>query len=62
MAHYDNTEDNPNNPNSPPRDVPFGQGWDEARLSSMLTYTLDDPIYVPENIEVAAAQGSRPRS
>ena len=60
VAHYDNTEDNPNNPNSPPRDVPFGQGWDAARLSSMLTYTLDDRIYVPEEIEVSAAQAGRP--
>ncbi len=48
IAQYDNTEDNWDNPNSPPIDVPSGTGSGEEQLVAMLSYMLDDHLNVEE--------------
>lgn len=45
---YDNTEDNWDNPNSPPADVSSGEGRYDEVLMAMVDYTLDDHLYVEE--------------
>lgn len=45
---YDNTEDNWDNPNSPPADVNSGDGRYDEVLMAMVDYTLDDHLYVEE--------------
>ena len=58
IAQYDNTEDNWDNPNSPPIDVPSGSGSGEEQLMAMLSYTLDDHL----NVQVEFVPPERPES
>ena len=58
IAHYDNSEDNWDNPNSPPIDVVSGPGRDDEQLLAVLTYTLDDHL----NVEKEFVPRERPRS
>lgn len=50
IAHYDNTENNSNNPNYPPKDVPAGPGPLEERLYAMVDYLLDDHLKLERKI------------
>jgi len=43
-GHFDNTKDNPENPNSPPIDVKTGPGYLDERLYANLHYALDDHL------------------
>lgn len=45
---FDNSEDNWDNPNSPPADVSAGEGRYDEVLMAMVDYTLDDHLYVEE--------------
>lgn len=45
-AWYDNSEDNWDNPNSPPQDVSAGEGRYDETLLALIDYTLDDHLYV----------------
>ena len=58
IAHYDNTEDNWDNPNSPPIDVPSGTGGGEEQLVAMISYMLDDHL----NVQVEFVPVERPDS
>jgi hypothetical protein len=40
-AHYDNSEDNPRNPNSPPKRVTFGEQTTNEMCYAFFSYTLD---------------------
>jgi hypothetical protein len=40
-AYYDNSDQNPNNPNQPPREVTWGQQTTDEMLTALLRYTLD---------------------
>ena len=46
VAHYDNSEDNWDNPNSPPVDLAAGEGFKEARLHTTLNYMLNDHLKI----------------
>ena len=48
-ARYDNSSDNPNNPNSPPKDVSWGENTTDEMCIAFLGFTLDD-----ENLTGAA--------
>lgn len=48
VARYDNTENNWDNPNSPPKDVQSGPGPNEAKLAAVVDYMLDDHLQLPE--------------
>lgn len=48
IGHFNNTEDNWDNPNSPPEDVSAGDGPTDERLDMMLTYFLNDHLKVQE--------------
>jgi hypothetical protein len=53
VAHFDNSDANPNNPYHPPRDVTWGEGTDDEMCTLFLAYTEDDedlrnePVLVP---------------
>jgi hypothetical protein len=54
VAHYDNSEDNWDNPNSPPVDAKAGHTYKEARLRTTVDYMLDthlnvEEVFVPED-------------
>ncbi|HIA48723.1 MAG TPA: cytochrome c, partial [Candidatus Hydrogenedentes bacterium] len=46
VAHYDNSEDNWDNPNSPPEDLASGAGYKEAKLHTTIDYMLNDHLKV----------------
>lgn len=46
-ATYDNSTDNWNNPNNPPKDVTTGTGPNHERLAAVVDYTLDDHLQLP---------------
>ena len=50
VAHYDNSEDNWDNPNSPTINVVSGPGIENERLVALLDYTLDDHLNVEEDL------------
>ena len=43
-AHYDNSQENPHNPNRPPRPVSSGQRTDQEMCIAYLKYTLDAEV------------------
>lgn len=62
-AHYDNSEDNWDNPNSPPIDVEGGDGRNNERLFARIEYMLDDHLnvqveFVPRESTPASIRGS----
>jgi hypothetical protein len=46
VTHYDNSEDNWDNPNSPPADLASGPGLKEAKLYMTIDYMLNDHLKV----------------
>jgi hypothetical protein len=40
-AHYDNSEDNINNPNTPPKEVTWGEQTTDEMLFAFVHYTID---------------------
>lgn len=52
-AFYDNSADNPDNPNSPPRAVSWGENTTDEMCIAFLGFTLDD-----ENLTGAAGQAA----
>lgn len=60
IAHYDNTEDNWNNPNDPPQDVSAGPNPEDERLYAMLDYMLDDHLYIQPAFEPTATVDTAP--
>ena len=60
-AQYDNTEDNWDNPNSPPVEVTGGDAFGPARFLSWIDYTLDDHLIVQQPfvpVVASAPEGS----
>jgi hypothetical protein len=41
VAHYDNSTDNPKNPNNPPKQVTYGEHTTDEMCFAFFTYTLD---------------------
>ncbi len=41
VAHYDNSSDNPHNPNNPPKKVVFGEQTTNEMCFAFFTYTID---------------------
>ncbi|PCJ51410.1 MAG: hypothetical protein COA73_17500 [Candidatus Hydrogenedentota bacterium] len=48
IGRYDNTEDNWDNPNSPPEDISSGTRYLQAKLSAVVDYQLDTHLKVEE--------------
>ncbi len=46
-AYYDNSSDNPDNPNDPPRDVGWGENTADEMCIAFLHFTLDAEVPIP---------------
>ncbi|HEV8131376.1 MAG TPA: ascorbate-dependent monooxygenase [Acidobacteriota bacterium] len=46
-AYYDNSENNPENPNNPPRDVGWGENTTDEMCIAFLHFTLDAEVPIP---------------
>lgn len=57
-AHYDNSSDNPVNPNNPPRFVTWGEQTTDEMCIAFLSYTLDHEHLLRRSLAARAGQGA----
>ena len=54
VAHFDNSDKNPRNPNKPPKEIVYGEGTNDEMCSLFLAYTVDKEDLSDGNAVVVA--------